>query len=270
VNALKTSFAGKYSIHKICSTLDVARSSYYYRPVEFIEDEVIIKAVEDSFTDSFQTYGTLRIREDLKDLGHNVSRLRIGRIMASKNLVSCYTVKKKPRAKTTVNDSDQIDLVEGKFNNRKEHEVIVTDTTYIDISGQWHYLCSMLDLSRRSIVGSHVSKKRDSSLAINSMYDIGFDLGKIEILHSDRGSEFNSKAMSELLKCFDIKRSLSRKGTPTDNAVIESFFKTVKIEFVKRHKFTSIESFTKAWNQYVHWYNYKRRHSSLGYRPPLG
>jgi len=249
--------------------LGVPRSSYYYLPVKHIEDEEIVKAVENSFKESFRTYGTPRIREDLKALGHNVSRLRIGRIMIAKDLVSCYTKKKKPKVKTRVNTSSHPNLVARQFDGRKQHEVVVSDTTYIAISDKWHYLCSMLDLSRRAILSSCVAKSRDTSLVTNSLYNMNIDLREIDVFHTDRGSEFNSKAVDEILDAFKIKRSLSQKGTPIDNAVIESFFKTVKIEFINRHKFTNIESFLEGWNKYVYWYNNKRRHSSLGYQTPL-
>jgi len=270
VRSLSVTFSGKYSTSKICSTLGVPRSSYYYRPVEFVEDEVIVKAVKTSFKESLCTYGTPRIREDLKEQGHNVSRLRIGRIMKTNNLVSCYTKKKRPKVKTHVNLSSHPNLVARQFDGRKEYEVVVSDTTYIDISGKWHYLCPMLDLSRRAILGSCVAKSRDTTLVTKSLYDMEIDLRKVDIFHTDRGSEFNSKVVDEILDGFSIRRSLSQKGTPVDNAVIESFFKTVKIEFINRYKFTSIESFIEGWNSYTYWYNYKRRHSSLGFQTPMG
>ena len=259
----------EFSVKASLQLADIPRSSYYYRPVEFVEDEVIVKAVKSSFKDSFGTYGTPRIREDLKALGHNVSRLRIGRIMKAGNCVSCYTKKKKPKLKDNANSLSHPNIVDRQFDDRKQYEVIVSDTTYIDISNKWHYLCPMLDLSRRAILGSCVAKTRDTTLVTKSLYDMEIDLRKIDIFHTDRGNEFNSKAVDEILSAFNIRRSLSRKGTPVDNAVIESFFKTVKIEFINRYKFTSIESFIEGWNNYVYWYNYKRRHSSLGYQPPM-
>jgi transposase InsO family protein len=260
----------KYSKTKICDVLDVPRSSFYYRPVKRMEDEEIVQAISDSFTDSHKTYGTLRIREDLKELGYTVSRLRIRRVMESKGFVSCYTKKKKPNTNKPVTDSlERTNIVAGKFNDRKQHEVLASDTTYIDISKRWHYLCPILDLSRRAIVGFGVSDKRDASLAVNSLYSVDFDLRKSSIFHSDLGSEFNNKDIQMILESFGIQRSFSKKGTPTDNAVLESFIKTVKIEFVNRHKFTSVESFIEGWERYVYWYNNKRRHSSLNYRTPI-
>jgi len=256
-------------VSKICKILDVPRSTYYYKPIETSEDETVISAVNKSFKDSYGTYGTPRIKADLKGLGYSVSRLRIGRIMASNNLESCYPKKKRTQAKTAVNETPHPNIVNRQFNDRKEHKVIVSDTTYIDIGKKWHYLCPLLDLSRRSIVGSHVSCNRDSSLVVKSLYNADFDLRETEIFHTDRGSEFNSKSVDEILEGFEIKRSLSAKGNPIDNAVIESFFKTVKIEFINRYKFDNIDSFISEWEKYVHWYNYKRLHSSLGYQVPM-
>jgi len=174
-----------------------------------------------------------------------------------------------PTLKRAVNNEALPNLIARQFKDRKKHEVLVNDTTYIDINKQWHYLCPVIDLSRRVIVGSSVSSKRDTSITVNSLYSVDFDLRKTKIFHTDRGSEFNNKSIDEILAGFDIQRSLSAKGSPIDNAVVESFFKTLKIEFINRNKFDSIESFRSGWERYVHWYNYKRWHSSLGYRPQI-
>ena len=133
--------------------------------------------------------------------------------------------KKKPKIKNSASSLSHPNVVDRQFHDRKQYEVIVSDTTYVDISSKWHYLCPMLELSRRDIFGSCVAKTRDTTLVIKSLYDMVIDLRKVDIFHTDRGSEFNSKAVDEILSAFNIRRSLSRKGTPVDNAVIESFLR---------------------------------------------
>jgi transposase InsO family protein len=190
--------------------------------------------------------------------------------MSAEGLVSCYNKKKRPKSGSKVNESSSPNIIAREFDGRSQYEAIVSDTSYITISNKWHYLCPMLDLSNRAILGSSVSNRRDESLVVQSIYDMQIDLRNVGIFHTDRGSEFNSKTIDKILEGFNIRRSLSKKGNPIDNAVIESFFKTIKIEFINRYKFTCLESFKAGWARYVHWYNYKRRHSSLGYRPPMG
>jgi transposase InsO family protein len=102
----------------------------------------------------------------------------------------------------------------------------VSDTTYFRFFIKWNYLCPILDLSDRYVVGCSVSNKRDARLAWKAFHSIKGDLRKIGMFHSDRGSEFNNELIDDLLSGFSIKRSFSNKGNPYDNAVIEAFNNT--------------------------------------------
>ena len=94
-------------------------------------------------------------------------------------------------------------------------------------------------------------------------------LGDIRLFHTDRGNEFKNQIIEELLETFNIERSLSHKGCPYDNAVAEAVFKIIKTEFVWNETFSSLEELKlKLWD-YIHWYNYHRIHSSLGYQTPI-
>lgn len=95
-----------------------------------------------------------------------------------------------------------------------------------------------------------------------------FPLGGIEVFHTDRGGEFDNTRIDELLDVFDIKRSLSRKGNPYDNAVVESTNRPLKKELVYRNHYTTIEQLRHDLNDYVWWSDNQRLHSTLGYRSP--
>ena len=98
---------------------------------------------------------------------------------------------------------------------------------------------------------------------------LGFPLTDIGVLHTDRGSEFANSGIDGLLEAFGIRRSLSRKGNPYDNAVIESTNRILKKEFVYQRAFASLDQLRRELNSYVRWYNEERIHSTLGYMSPV-
>ena len=256
-----------YSISAICRVLEMSKSSFYYQEKN-IDDSKLIKEIKKIFEISRETYGTRKIKQELYKNGFIVSRSKISRLMSSQGLVSIYTKPKKPKSKGATIDDIVENLVDRQFDNRAENEVIVSDLTYIRICGKWCYLCVMLDLCHRRIVGSAAGIAKTAELVLSALYSVDFDLRKMKIFHSDRGSEFKNKFLDEVFQAFEIKRSLSAKGNPYDNAVIESSINIIKTEFVKRRIFNSLEEFKLFWFDYVNWYNNVRIHGSLNYMRP--
>ena len=127
----------------------------------------------------------------------------------------------------------------------------------------------MLDLYNREIIGYSCSKNKNSQLVYDAIATIKTNLKNLQIFHTDRGSEFKNYKIDQLLKLFKIKRSLSSKGCPYDNAVAEAQFKIVKTEFVRSRCFYNIEHLKAELDAYVHWFNYKRIHSALNYKTPI-
>jgi transposase InsO family protein len=155
-----------------------------------------------------------------------------------------------------------------QFSGHKTMEVICSDVTYVTIGGVWHYLCPMLDLGNRRIVGSALNRSRDSKLTKAAFFSISFDLREIRLFHTDRGKEFTGEEIDKILKAFQIERSLSNKGELIDNAALESLNHIIKTEFTKNHVFSTMREFEDMWYKYVNWYNNERLHSSLGYLSP--
>lgn len=197
-----------------------------------------------------------------------VSRRRIGKIMKKYGVVSNYTLRQTKKHKPTVNNDAVANVVSRKFDDRKKYEVVVSDLTYVKIAGQWRYLCLQLDLCGRKILGSAVGAKKDAKLIETAFYSVQTDLQNIHIFHTDRGSEFKNLVVEKLLDAFGIKRSLSAKGTPCDNAVAESMYNIVKTEFVFGMEFADLAEFKLLWFDYVNWYNNIRIHGSLDYLTP--
>lgn len=255
----------------MCNVLKISRSTYYYE-LHKIETESIIDPLTDDviriFKANRKSYGTRRIRKALCDEGVTASRRRIGRIMKINGLVSAYTVAKYKPHKTSVNEAKIENKVNREFNDRDSLDVVVSDLTYVRVNGSWNYVCLILDLFNREIIGYSAGKHKTAELVYQAFATISHDLNKINLFHTDRGHEFKNNTIEGLLDTFEIDRSLSRKGCPYDNAVAEATFKSFKKEFVYQYVFEDLDQLKCELFDYVNWFNNIRLHSSLGYLPP--
>ena len=189
--------------------------------------------------------------------------------MRFNGLVSAYTVKKYKVHKSQVNEAEIKNEIQREFNGRKEKEVIVSDLTYVRVGQKWNYICVIIDLFNREIVGHSCGQHKDAKLVYQAFTQIKGSLYDYEYFHTDRGSEFDNYLIDEVLKTFHIKQSLSRKGNPYDNAVAEAQFKIIKTEFVHPRWFETLSQLEIELNAYVNWFNHKRIHSTLGYLSPV-
>jgi len=255
----------------MCAVLKISRSTYYYelqkKDTEVASDPLTADVVR-VFKSNRKCYGTRRIRKALQDEGTAISRRRIGRIMQENGLVSTYTVAKYKQHKTSVNEAKIDNKVNQEFDDHNILDVIVSDLTYVRVDGQWNYVCIILDLFNREIIGYSAGKNKSAVLVYEAFSTINHDLTKINIFHTDRGSEFKNNTIEGLLETFEIDRSLSKKGCPYDNAVAEATFKSFKKEFVYQYIFRDLDHLKRELFDYVNWYNNIRLHSSLGYLSP--
>jgi transposase InsO family protein len=254
----------------MCDVLQLSRSTYYYEAKEHANsDDEITAAIIDIFHKSRQNYGTRKITHELKKLGMVSSRRRIGRIMKENGLVSKYTVAQFKPHVDKCNESRIENELNRKFDQQKELTVVVSDLTYVRVENQWHYICLFVDLYNREIIGQSAGPHKDARLVYQALSTVKGDLRQIQLFHTDRGNEFKNKTIDEALETFEIKRSLSMKGCPYDNAVAEATFKIIKTEFVKGNYFESLEQLKLELDDYVHWFNHKRIHGTLGYLSPI-
>lgn len=152
--------------------------------------------------------------------------------MKENGLISNYTVKQYKALKSSCNGKEIPNTIDRKFNEIKKLEAIVSDLTYVKVRGRWNYICSIIDLNNREIIGYAAGSNKDANLVKEAIYSIRYPLNKIKIFHTDRGKEFDNKSIDELLDFFEIERLLSKRGNPYDNAVAESVNKPMKIEFI--------------------------------------
>ena len=253
----------------MCVLLGMSRSAYYKEKTVKKIDTTAENAVIKIFSDNRCVYGTRKIKKELNKSGVRLSRRKIGKIMKKYHLISKYTLKNKPKTKKETVNEDKIDnLVGRQFQNRTVLEVVVSDLTYVKVAGKWAYICFLFDISCRRIVAFGVSFNKDAELVRKTFYSADCDLRLIGIFHTDRGSEFKNKFIDEIINAFGIKRSLSAKGTPIDNAVAEAMYKVLKTEFIFGESFDSLQHLQLQLFHYVHWYNNVRIHASLYYLTP--
>lgn len=183
-----------------------------------------------------------------------------------KGLVSAYTVKKYHPNKDNTNNEAKPNILDRQFNQRQRYEAIVSDLTYVRVGNEWNYICILLDLHNREIVGYSCGKHKDAQLVYSAIATVKTNLYNLRIFHTDRGSEFKNGLIDDLLKEFNIHRSLSAKGCPYDNAVAEAQFKIIKTEFVRSRHFENLQHLSRELAAYVYWFYNKRIHGSLGYK----
>ena len=252
----------------MCRVLKIARATYYYESKPKTDETELVSEVKEIFRQSRNNYGTRKIKRELAKRGKIVSRRKIGKIMNAEGLVSNYTVAQFKIHSDKYNESKVANKVERKFDNQPQYNVVVSDLTYVRVGMSWNYICVLIDLFNREIIGYSCGQHKDAKLVLSAFSSINANLSKINIFHTDRGNEFKNKSIDEVLNTFNIDRSLSMKGCPYDNAVAEATYKIIKTEFVKNNRFESLEELQYKFADYVNWFNNHRIHSSLQYLSP--
>ena len=253
----------------MCKLLKISKSLIYYEPKPKTMDIDLENLIIKIFKDSRKNYGSRKIKVDLLNSGLIVSRRKIRRIMNKYGLISNYTLKQYKVHKSDCNNDEIANIVKRDFNNREHLDVAVSDLTYVRVNNSWYYICTIIDLFNREIIGYSAGKNKNAELVNKAFAKINYPLDKINIFHTDRGKEFKNKIIDEILSTFNIKRSLSAKGCPYDNAVAEAGFKVVKTEFAFNRIFNSLEELERELFDYVNWYNNIRIHGSLDYLSPV-
>jgi putative transposase len=249
-------------------------SGCYYRWKKFpfskraLENENLKVSIKRVFTDSDRIYGSPRVHQELKSEGFIVSRKRVAKLMREERLQS----KIRRQWKVTTNSSHRYpiapNLLAQNFTVSRKNEVWVSDITYIKTNQGWLYLTVIIDLWDRAVVGWSLSKTmyaKDTVIAAWKMANINRKITEPLLFHSDRGIQYACKEFTNYLNASPlVKQSMSRKGNCWDNAVAESFFKTIKTELIYHHKYkTRMEAELQIFEYIETWYNRVRRHSTL-------
>ena len=261
----------EFPVEKMCKVLGVSRSGYYRWSRQQMDaerpDDHLDRLIQESFRSSKGTYGSPRIWYDLVKQGISVSRATVGRRMQRKGL---SPMTKKHWITTTDSDHDLpvADNILGRnFEADTPATKWVSDITYFEIDRQWHYLTIVLDLADRAIVSWVISDEMTAQATTVAALKKAVAKRKPEddlIFHSDRGSQFSCGSFRDELASVGAIQSMSRKGNCWDNAVAESFFKTIKTECLDLHEFGSRQQAWCVIFDYIEgWYNTNRIHTTL-------
>lgn len=240
-------FSSKYGKSALCKALKINRSTVYYKTRLSKEEKEKshredMNTILEIFNANRKEYGSKKIKKELKKKGVVFSRRKIIRLMKEAGIKSSYGKRSfKPCASKGCNESKVSNLIGREFNCWNRNEVIVSDLTYVRVNGEWNYICVLIDLFNREIVGWSVGRNKTSSLVMSAFSNANIDFNRVMIFHTDRGLEFCNKHIDDFILRYGIIRSLSHKGTPYDNAVAESTYKIIKTEFVKQESFKSLE-----------------------------
>ncbi|WP_119173274.1 IS3 family transposase [Malaciobacter pacificus] len=266
-----------FNINKMCKILKVNRASYYH----WVKAGCIVKKVDIQLNELVKSifvfgrnnYGSRRIQDKLKELyGLIVSRRRISTIMKDLNL----KVNIKRRYKNTTDSNHNLPIAPNILNRdfyaSNPNEKYVGDITYIPTGEGWLYLATVIDLYSRKVVGWSIDDSMKVSL-VNDALDMAIkhrNPPKGLIWHTDRGSQYASYSHKDLLQKYGIIQSMSRKGNCWDNAVAESFFKSLKNELIYQKYFYTKKQAKQEIFEYIEfYYNRTRSHSYLGNLSPV-
>ncbi|MCK4913683.1 MAG: IS3 family transposase [Planctomycetes bacterium] len=237
-----------------------------------IRRRTIAQAAAHSYFESWRIYGHRKVHEDLLEEGIICCKETVRRIMRRIGLYS--RIKHKFIATTDSNHTFKIakNLLGRDFTSKAPNHKWAADITYIPTKMGWLYLAVVMDLFSRRIVGWSMSDTIDSKLVQSAMKMAILHRRPVTDLihHSDRGVQYASEGFQELLDDNNVVCSMSRKGNCWDNACAESFFGSLKNEWVKGKIYETFEDGEKDIFKYVEvFYNRKRRHASLGYVSPV-
>lgn len=256
----------------MCGVLGVPRSTYYWaisHPEPERADDPIAGDVVRIYEDNRRERGAPKIKRALAREGIVAPRRRIKRIMNRKGPVSAYARKKyKPRA-AKASEAEAPNALDRELDGHPPHTRIAGDLAYVRVGGKWNCVCLLIDLRDREIVGHAASGRRDSRPAKAAFATPGFPPTDIDVLRADRGSEFANPGIDGLPEALDIRRSLSRKGDPRDNAVIEPANRILKKELAYRRAFADLGQLRREPNPCVRRRSEERMHSTLGYMSPV-
>jgi putative transposase len=266
-----------YPVRMLCRIMHVSRSGFYAwceRPESrrCIEDRRLTALIRSAHRNSRKCYGSPRVHRELIDQGISVGRHRVARLMRQDGLRG----KRRRRFRVTTDSAHKHpvapNVLARNFAPDGPNAVWASDLTYLWTNEGWLYLCVILDLYSRRVIGWSMSSRMSSEMVGEAfkMATTTRDVlpGRL-VYHTDRGVQYASRAFRKTLEAWRFTPSMSRKGNCWDNAVVESFFATLKIECIRDEELKTRAQTRNLVFQYIEgFYNTKRRHSFLGYISP--
>lgn len=262
---------GQYSVHVLCEALEVSRGTLYNHIFRNkgnnnsyqIRRAQLSERIKRIYEESNQIFGAKKIKAVFTNQGEAVSNKMVAELMQEMNLYSIRTGAK--RNYIRFNLEKKKDSLKMNFSVKAPNQVWVSDVTRFKLENMPQYICSIIDLYSRKVIAYKFSQKQSTQL-ITSAFRLAYAERKPKdglIFHSDRGTQYASYSFQKLLKTCRVKQSFSPSGSPHHNAVMESFFSSMKKEELYRTNYHSINEFKGRIQKYIEFYNTERPHATL-------
>lgn len=251
---------------EIAKNLGVSRSSLYYRHRKPVEDLDVKSQIESVLT-QHPAYGHKRIAPELK-----LNKKRILRVMKKFGIKPYKRRAKKPNKPEDLGkpDTGYKNLIKGiNPEELSQNEVWVSDFTYIKYKNRFLYLATVMDVWDREIVGINISRFHNKELVLGAFEKALNKFGKPKILHSDQGSEYDSKDYLKLVEALGIQVSMSAKGSPWQNGFQEAFYSNYKLELGDTNRFETVGELIEEIYKQMAYYNNQRMHTKLNKMSPV-
>lgn len=267
----------EFGISLSCKVVGISRSSYHRWLNRKItqrrsEELKLLEQIKYYYSLSGGIYGIPRITASLRRAGIMVNKKRVARLMR----INKIKAKTKRRYKKTTHQNKGAEfnknLLNQNFSSPGKNKIWTSDITYLWTCEGWLYLCVVMDIYSRKIIGWSIGDKISSELVTKSLQMAITQREKVEavVFHSDRGSQYTSAEVRAMLKENSITQSMSSTGNCYDNAVTESFFHTLKTELTNWNNYKTREEAKRSIFEYIEiFYNRVRLHSTIGYLSPV-
>ena len=262
------------SLNKQCKLLNINKSSLYYTPIKPFRtgnDIKLLDAINTIYSD-FPSYGYRRITKQLQLDGHNVGKKIVKKAMKYMGIEALYP---KPKTTTANKEHTKYPYLLKDFRNDagqvvidRANKVWSTDITYIKLEKGFVYLAAIIDWHSKKILSWKLSNTMDLSLTTSVLNEALVLYPKPEIFNTDQGSQYTSKAHTNILKKHNIKISMDGVGRATDNICIERFWRSIKYEEIYLNEYKNMKILNRAIEKYMDSYNRKRLHSAIDYKTP--
>lgn len=264
-----------HGVRALCKALQVSASGYYAArsrlpSTRTQRQSALVIKIREAHVASRQSYGAPRVHAELAAQGVACCRNTVAKLMRREQIVPRAI--RRFRVTTNSRNTKEVspNLIRRHFLVERPNACWLSDITYIPTREGWLYLAAVMDLYSRAIVGWGMSQSLDGRLATDALQMAITRRGVPEIVHSDRGSTYATWIYRDLIRKYQIRQSMSRKGNCWDNAPMESFFHSLKTDLVMHCDYqTRNEARASLFDYMEVFYNRQRRHSTINYVAPL-
>ena len=270
------SLKGRYSVRILCDAVSLPTGSYYnrkrreaYTTCYERNDELIKPLIKEIFENSEYRLGKRPIKRILEKRGYRVAEERIARLMKDMSL-SVQAPRALSHHKKPISRPYYQNRLHNEYDQIAPNTVWVSDITYVRAGQENKFVCVIIDLFSRMVLSYAVSDRIDTMLTIET-FSKAFQWRsqpKSLMFHSDQGVQYTCHAFREFLKECSVTQSFATPGTPTENAVCESFFSRMKYEALYRQTYSSVEEIDEEVRKYIDYYNNRRPHRRLNFKSP--